>query len=97
MSQVIENAVAEMNAKLANGNELTKTVKFVIEDEGAFVVDADGARVSDEESDLTVTASAETFEGMQDGSVNATAAYMTGKVKIDGDLGLAMKLGSILG
>ena len=96
MSEIIENAVEEMNAKLSGG-ELTKTVKFVIKDEGAFVVDASGARVSDEESDLTVIASAKTFQGMQDGSVNPTSAYMTGRGKVAGDLGLAMKLGSILG
>ncbi|MEO0342433.1 MAG: SCP2 sterol-binding domain-containing protein [Pseudomonadota bacterium] len=96
MSEIVTKAVDEMNAKL-EGGELNKTVKFVIEDEGSFVVDADGARVSDEDSDLTVTASVETFQGMQDGSINPTTAYMTGNVKIDGDLGLAMKLGSILG
>ena len=96
MSQVVQKAVDQMNAKLTGG-ELRKSVKFVIEDEGAFIVDADGARVSDDESDLTVRASAETFQGMQDGSINTTAAYMTGKVKVEGDLGLAMKLGSILG
>ncbi|MEO0343611.1 MAG: SCP2 sterol-binding domain-containing protein [Pseudomonadota bacterium] len=96
MSEIATKAVAEMNAKL-EGGELNKTVKFVIEDEGCFVVDAEGARVSDEDSDLTVTASAENFQGMEHGSVNPSTAYMTGSVKIDGDLSLAMTLGSILG
>nr|WP_217430440.1 SCP2 sterol-binding domain-containing protein [Sulfitobacter algicola] len=85
-----------MNEKLSQG-ELDKSVKFVIEDEGAFVMDGDGARAGDEETDLTVIADAETFKGLQDGSVNPTTAYMTGRIQIQGDMGLAMKLGSLLG
>ena len=46
---------------------------------------------------LTVTADAETFQGIMDGSLDSTSAFMTGKITIDGDMGLAMKLGSILG
>lgn len=96
MSKIIETAVDEMNAKLSGG-ELNQSVKFVIENEGAFIVDGSGARISDEITDLTVTASSETFQGLQDGTVNATSAFMMGKIKVDGDMGLAMKLGTILG
>ena len=34
---------------------------------------------------------------MLDGDINPTAAFMSGRLKVDGDMGLAMKLGSILG
>ena len=34
---------------------------------------------------------------MLDGDVNPTTAFMSGRLKVDGDMGLAMKLGSILG
>lgn len=70
--------------------------KFVIEGEGAIVVDSDGARASDDEADVTLTADVETFQGMIEGDVNPTAAFMQGKLSVDGDMGLAMQLGSVL-
>ncbi|MGB4910494.1 MAG: SCP2 sterol-binding domain-containing protein, partial [Tabrizicola sp.] len=38
-----------------------------------------------------------TFEGLLSGDVNPTMAFMTGKLAVDGSMGLAMKLGSVLG
>ncbi|MGE5275303.1 MAG: SCP2 sterol-binding domain-containing protein [Verrucomicrobiota bacterium] len=72
----------------------------------SYVFDIDGAgtwtvRVSDggvtvEEGntggDCTIAASAETFEKVVKGEQNPTAAYMSGKLKIKGDMGAAMKL-----
>ncbi|SPJ31373.1 SCP2 sterol-binding domain-containing protein [Falsiruegeria mediterranea] len=96
MSDMIAKAVEELDTK-AKASGMSETVKFNIEGEGAVVIDGTGARASDEEADLTVTANAETFQGMLDGSINSTSAFMMGKITIDGDMGLAMKLGSILG
>ncbi|MFZ5827855.1 MAG: SCP2 sterol-binding domain-containing protein [Bacillota bacterium] len=45
----------------------------------------------------TVTVSAADFEQMVAGKLNATSAFMSGKLKIKGDMGLAMKLQSLLG
>ena len=44
------------------------------------------------EADATITTSAETFEKIVSGEQNPTTAYMTGKLKIKGDMGAAMKL-----
>jgi putative sterol carrier protein len=96
MSDMIAAAVEALDAK-AKASGLSETVKFNIEGAGAVVIDGTGARASDEEADLTVTADAETFQGIMDGSLDSTSAFMTGKITIDGDMGLAMKLGSILG
>ena len=40
----------------------------------------------------TIEASSETFSKIVAGEQNATTAYMTGKLKIKGDMGAAMKL-----
>lgn len=45
---------------------------------------------------LTLKASAEDFAGMLAGAVNPMQAFMTGKIKIQGDTGLAMKLMPLL-
>jgi putative sterol carrier protein len=42
--------------------------------------------------DVTISSSAENFEKVVSGKQNPTTAYMTGKIKIKGDMGAAMKL-----
>ena len=95
MSDMIAAAVAALNEKMTGGFD--GTAKFVIEDEGAIIVDGDGARASDDDADVTLIADEDTFRAILDGSLNPTAAYMTGKLKVDGDMGAAMRLGSVLG
>ena len=95
MSQVIEKAVEQLNAKV--GGSYDGTAKFVIEGEGTIMLDGAGARAADEEADVTLTASVETFQGMLEGDVNPTMAFMSGKLKIDGSMGQAMKLAAALG
>ena len=94
MSKVIEGAVAALNEKLEGGFD--GLAKFVIEDEGAIIVDADGARAGDGEADVTLTANRDTFEAMISGDLNPTNAFMSGQLSVDGDMGAAMKLGAAL-
>jgi putative sterol carrier protein len=42
--------------------------------------------------DVTISSSAENFERIVSGKQNPTSAYMTGKIKVKGDMGAAMKL-----
>ncbi len=95
MSDVIDQAVAALNEKLADSG-FEGTAKFVIEDEGAIMLDAKGARAADEDADVTMTADADAFRAILDGELNPTAAFMSGKLAIDGDMGAAMRLGSVL-
>ena len=80
-------------AKLAG---MTNSYLFEIEGEGEWLVTvADGKLNVAEgggEADATITASGETFDKIVAGEQNPTTAYMTGKLKIKGDLGAAMKL-----
>ncbi|MBL4812411.1 MAG: SCP2 sterol-binding domain-containing protein [Rhodobacteraceae bacterium] len=95
MSDIIDGAVAALNEKLGPGG-FDGSAKFVIEGEGSIVMDGGGARASDDDTDVTLTASAETFQAIMDGDQNPTAAFMTGKLKVDGDMGAAMKLSGSL-
>ncbi len=94
MSEVVNAAVAALKDKLSGG--IAGTAKFVIEGEGALMVDGNGVRAGDDDADVTLTADRETFEGILSGDVNATAAFMQGKLAVDGDMGLAMQLGAAL-
>jgi putative sterol carrier protein len=75
---------------------MTNSYVFDIEDVGQWTVRVDDGQVSvaegAEEADTTISASQETFEKIVAGEQNPTTAYMTGKLKIKGDMGAAMKL-----
>ena len=95
MSDIVTTAVAVLTEKLG-GDAFDGSAKFVIEGEGAVLIDGDGVRASDDEADVTMTADAETFQSILEGELNPTAAFMTGKLSVDGDMGMAMKLGAVL-
>lgn len=95
MSQVIEDAVAALSEKFS-GAEIGGTAKFAITGEGAIMMDDSGVRAGDEPADVTLTADADTFKAILNGDTNPTAAFMTGKLGVEGDMGLAMKLGTVL-
>ncbi len=94
MSALIDKAVGKLAEKLSGGFD--GIAKFVIEGEGAIMLDASGVRAGDEEADVTLTASAETFQGILGGEINPASAFMTGKLSVDGSMAMAMKLGSAL-
>lgn len=95
MSDVIAEAVVRLSAKMQNGFD--GVAKFVIPGEGAIMVDADGVRAGDDTADVTLTASADVFQAILEGDMNPTMAFMTGKLSVDGSMGLALKLGAALG
>jgi len=95
MSDVVTEAVAQLNTKM-DGAGFDGTAKFTIEDEGSIIIDGDGARASEDDADVTLTASTDVFKAILDGEMNPTTAFMTGKLKVDGDMGLAMKLSGVL-
>lgn len=98
MSEIVPAAVKALNEKLGGGG-IDGLVDFVIEDEGVVRIDETGASEASggADADCTMTASADTFRAMLDGDLDPTAAFMSGRLKVDGDMGLAMKLGSTLG
>lgn len=94
MSDVIDTIVAELGRKDTSG--YAGSAKFVIKGEGAVMLDGDGVRAGDEEADVTLTADLDVFRAIFEGDMNPTMAFMTGKLKIDGSMGKAMALASVL-
>ena len=100
MSEALETAATALREKFADA-DFTGSVKFDIEGEGVILV-ADGeVGIGDApgggDADVTISASLDSFRDIFDGALSPTAAYMTGRMRIDGDMGLAMKLSQILG
>lgn len=95
MSDILNAAAAALNEKMA-GSDFEGSAKFEINGEGALILDATGARVSDDDADVTLSADADVFQDIIAGEQNPTTAFMTGKLTVDGDMGMAMKLASAL-
>jgi len=80
-------------SKLAGMNN---SYSFDIENAGKWLVTISDGTVSvrdgEGEADCTISATEENFQKILSGEQNATSAYMTGKLKIKGDMGAAMKL-----
>ena len=95
MLDIITQEVKRSATKAGNMNA---TVKLQL-DEGVVYVDATGDEVQvdnvDREADCTVITTGETLQKMKDGQLNPMMAVMTGKVKIKGDMGVAMKMQSL--
>jgi putative sterol carrier protein len=75
---------------------MTNSYLFDIEGAGKWTVSVDDGKVSvhegGEDADAVITTSEATFEKIVSGEQNPTSAYMTGKLKVKGDMGAAMKL-----
>ena len=75
---------------------VNKSYVFDIEGAGVWKVDVTDAGVEVTEgggdADVTIHSSEETFRAIAEGKQNPTTAFMTGKLKIDGDMSAAMKL-----
>lgn len=74
--------------------DLGSTVKFVF-DEGVIFVDGQNVSNENKEADCTVSVELSDLNEMLKGELNPMQAFMGGKMKIDGDMSVAMKLQSL--
>lgn len=74
-----------------------KRIKFDFGGDGVILLDGVAGAVSNTESDAdtSIKISFDNFKKLARGELNATTAFMMGKIKISGDMGLAMQLQSV--
>ena len=94
VQEFFEGLPARADAEKTAG--MNNSYLFDIEGAGQWKVDVSDGSVKVTEgtgdADVTISSSEETFEKIVAGEQNPTSAYMTGKLKIKGDMGAAMKL-----
>jgi putative sterol carrier protein len=75
-----------------------KTVKLDFGDEGVILLDGAASQVGENDSpaDTTIKVSWDDWQKMAAGELDGMTAYMTGKLKIDGDMSNAMQLQGVL-
>jgi acyl-CoA dehydrogenase len=95
----MSNIFDAISAQAANVAPFGAKLKFVLGDE-IILIDGTGTSNvvsnNDEEAGCTISTDTETFMALKSGELNPMMAVMSGKVKIKGDMGLAMKLQSLI-
>ncbi len=80
--------------------DLNATYAFDLNGEPYHIVLADGHGQAGpgaaDNPNITITMAPEDFVDLATGKLDGTRAFMSGKLKIKGDMGLAMKLQSVL-
>lgn len=90
---------SQMKEKAENANPIGGTLKFIVD---KSIVHIDGTGESnviseeDKDADCTISTSLEVLLKLKNGEVNPMMAVMGGQIKISGDMGLAMKVQSLL-
>ncbi len=97
----LESLTEELRRRAALSPPLVYKVKFDLGEDGIILWDGSAAPAAisneDGEADTTIRMSAENFEKLMSGALDPTMAFMLGKLKVEGKMGVAMKLSSWLG
>lgn len=80
-----------------NGKSFDGSLKFDCGSDGVIVLADNSATTQDRETDCTIRISRENLGKLLTGKLNPMSGVMTGKLKISGNMGIAMKLGQLLG
>lgn len=90
-----EDIIEKMNAALSTAGGLDKSVKFDFGDDGQIFASGTEALPNDEDADCTITLAKDDFIALAKGELDPMGAFMSGKLKVAGDMSVAMGLQSL--
>lgn len=96
----LDEVISKIKQKMALAAGLNAKIKFDFGDDGVIFADTTVSPPTiteqDGDADTTLSCSLATFEAILNGTQDPNIAFMMGKLKIKGSMGLAMKLNGIL-
>jgi len=97
----LESITGTIREKVGADAGLNATIKFAFTDGGVLFIDGkskpNAVHNDDLPADCTVKVSFEDFGKLMARKLDPTTAFMMGKIKIEGDMGIAMKVGRVFG
>ena len=95
----ITQVISQIQSQASTVDSIGGSIKFIVDDQ-ILLIDGTGntnvVSQDDGDADCTITTSLDTLVKMKSGDLNPMMAAMSGKVKISGDMNLAMKLQSLI-
>jgi putative sterol carrier protein len=96
----LENMISQFEKRASTAAPIGGSIKFEVDGQG-ILIDGTGetntVTASNREADCTISLTAEVLQKLRDGDINPMMAVMGGQIKITGDMGLAMKVQSLMG
>ncbi|WP_434054479.1 MAG: SCP2 sterol-binding domain-containing protein [Roseibium sp.] len=91
----LEQLTEGVRGKVASGG-IEESVKFDLGDDGVIFLQGSDVSNDNAEADCTIKISADDLADLLSGELDPTGAFMGGKMQVEGDMSVAMKLGSIV-
>ncbi len=89
-----------MRSRVGAQSPISAVIRFDFGDDGIVRVDGKATPTvvdnEDRDADCTVKVTMDDFAQIAQGKINPRVAFMTGKLRVEGDVSLAMQLGALL-
>ncbi len=96
----LDSITEQLRTRVGDDSGLGAKVKFDLGGDGVIFLDGasnpNTVSNDDAEADCTIVISMKNFKKLLAGNLNPTTAFMMRKIKVEGDMGIAMKLSSVL-
>lgn len=97
----LDEITNEMRERVGAHSPIASIIKFDFGDDGVVRIDGKSSPTvidnEDADADCTVKVTIDNFMKIAKGDMNPQMAFMTGKIRVEGDMSLALQLGSLLG
>ena len=97
----LDEATAAVREKIGEDCGIASRMKIDLGEDGVIFIDGTATpnviSNDDEPADVTITVSLSDYLDILSGAQNAQMAFMAGKLKLEGDMGIAMRFAQLMG